>query len=135
MSAKKTPVVPIGMEPARRRLERWRKTRTSGVPMPESLWAVAVKLARRHGIYPTARTLGLEYNKLKRLVQSAGGPAPSGASAPGFVELIAPRPADVAGCRIELEGPHGGRVKIELAAPVSASLVVELCRAAWGNAR
>jgi len=39
MSARTTPIVPNGTEQTRRRLERWRETRTAGMPMPEELWA------------------------------------------------------------------------------------------------
>ena len=133
MSARTATGFPVRMEQARRRLERWRETRTPGSALPEGLWAVAVKLARRHGVYRTACALGLEYNKLKRLSQCAGD-TPKAPPAPGFVELIAPRPAGVSPCRIELEGPRGGSVKIELAAMAGAELVVGLCRVVWGSA-
>lgn len=133
MSASKTPVVPIGMEQTRRRVERWRETRAIGSPMPEKLWAAAAKLAQRHGVYPTARALGLEYNKLKRLSQ-ATDPTQKALPSPAFVELMAPQPAGVSECRIEMEGPRGGRLKIELPAMASTDLVVGLCRVVWGEA-
>jgi hypothetical protein len=133
MSARTTPMVSDGTEQTRRRLERWRETRRAGMPMPEELWAAAAKLAQRHGVYPTARALGLEYNKLKRLSQSAGHTQKAPPS-PGFVELIAPQPAGVSECRIELEGPRGGRLKIELPGVASADWVVSLCRVVWGEA-
>lgn len=132
MSTRTTPIVCIGMEQTRRRMERWRETRTAGMPMPEKLWAAAAKLAQRHGVYPTARALGLEYNKLKRLSQSAHH-TQKALPLPGFVELIAPRPAGVSQCRVELEGPRGGRLKIEFPAVTSADWVVGLCRVAWGE--
>ncbi len=131
MSARTTPIVPHGTEQTRRRLERWRQTRTAGMPMPEKLWAAAAKLAQRHGVYATARALGLEYNKLKRLSQSAD--PTQKALPPAFVELIAAQPTVVSECRIELEGPRGARMKIEL--PIaSVELVVGLCRAVWSGA-
>ena len=84
-------------------------------------------------MYRTARALGLEYNKLKRLAQSTE-PTRTALPSPAFVELIAPRPAGGSGCRIEMEGPEGGRLKIELPAMASADLVVGLCRVVWGDA-
>lgn len=132
MTARKTRVVSMGMEQARRRLARWRETRTPGAPIPDSLWADAVRLTRRHGVHRTARVLGLEYNKLNRLSQATGHPQKAPPS-PAFMELITAQPADVRACRIELEGPHGGTMKIEL--PIaSAELVVGLCRVVWGGA-
>lgn len=132
MSTRTTAIVSNGMERTRRRLERWRETRAAGMPMPEELWAAAAKIARRHGVYPTARALGLEYNKLKRLAQPSGR-AQKGLPAPTFVELIAAQPAGGSECRIEMEGPRGGRLKIELP-KASEELVVGLCRVVWSGA-
>lgn len=132
MGTRTTPIVGNRMEQTRRRLEHWRRTRPAGMRMPEKLWAAAVKLARRHGVYPTARALGLEYNKLKRLAQAAGQAAKAPPS-PTFVELIAAQPARGSECRIEIEGPRGGRMKIELPM-ASAELVVSLCRVVWSSA-
>jgi hypothetical protein len=132
MSARTTPIVSIGMEQTRRRVERWRERRTAGMAMPEKLWAAAAKLTQRHGVYPTARALGLEYNKLKRLAEAAGH-APKALPSPAFVEWIAAQPASGSECRIEVESPGGGRMKIEL--PVaSAEIVVGLCRVVWSGA-
>jgi len=132
MNARTTPIVSLGMEQTRRQLERWRETRTVGTPMPRKLWAVAAKLAQRHGVYPTACALGLEYNKLKRLSQSAH-PTQKALPAPAFVELMPPQPAGVSQCRIELEGPRGGRLKIEFPAVASVDWVVGVCHVAWGE--
>ena len=132
MSARTTAIVADGMEQTRRRLEGWRQTRTAGMRMPEKLWVAAAKLARRQGVYRTARALGLEYNKLKRLSQSTGAPQ-QGLATPTFVELMAAQPASGSQCRIEMEGPRGGRMKIELPL-ASAELVVGLCRVVWNGA-
>jgi hypothetical protein len=128
MSARKTAVICRGMEQVRQRLERWRQTRAPGLALPENLWAAAVKVARQHGVYPTARALGLEYNKLKRLSQS--DPPQIASSSPTFVELVAAQPADISRCRIELENARGATLKIELPM-ASAELVVGLCRLMW----
>lgn len=133
MAATKTIASPFGMEQVRRRLERWRETRTPGAPIPDSLWAVAVQLTGQHGVHRTARTLGLEYNKLKRLAQSTTG-SEKASESPAFVELLAPQPADLSECRIELEGPRGGRMTIELPATASAALLIDLCRMVLGGA-
>ncbi|HYN13147.1 MAG TPA: hypothetical protein VET51_10960 [Burkholderiales bacterium] len=121
------------MAQARRRFARWRETRAAGAPIPDSLWAVAVQLTRQHGVHRTARALGLEYNKLKRLAQSTTR-SEKAPESPAFVELLAPQPAGVSECRIELEGPRGGRMKIELPATASAALLIDLCRVVLGGA-
>ena len=134
MRTRKAPIALVGMERARRGVERWRETRAAGMPMPESLWAMAAQLARRHGIYPTARVLGLEYNKLKRLSQQSNEAPKSTLSLPPptFVELMAP--AAEPACRIELEGQAGSKLKIELPASANAALVM-VCRVLWGSSR
>ena len=72
MAAKATlPATPINMQKVYRRLERWRNAHTGRLPIPKRLWAAAVKLAREHGVCPTAKVLRLEYGKLKRLLESA----------------------------------------------------------------
>ena len=51
----------LGLQQTRRRIARWRETRTyRGAPMPATLWAAATALARKHGLYTTARTLRLD---------------------------------------------------------------------------
>jgi len=137
MTTKETAIALTGMEQARRRLERWRATRIAGSPLPEKLWAMAVQLARRHGVYLTSRALGLEYNKLKRLWQRTNEAPKSTRSLPqpSFVELRVPVAAAEAACRIELEGRAGAKLKIELPASSSAALVMDLCRVVCGSSR
>ena len=109
MTTRETPIALAGMEQARRRLERWRARRIAGSPLPEKLWAMAGHMARRHGVYLTARALGLEYNKLKRLSQRTNAAPKSAPSLPqpSFVELMAPVAAAEPACRIELDGLIG----------------------------
>ena len=105
MPIRKRPEIPIGMEKAYRRFELWRRSHTGRTPIPESLWAAAVAVAREHGIFRTSKALHLEFNKLKRRVKSAGRRA--GPATPAFVELMAPESAVLSECVIELEGPRG----------------------------
>ena len=52
------------------------------------MWVVAVELARRHGVYRTARALPIDYVNLRKRVN---GTMPSVAARPEFVEvLVAP---------------------------------------------
>lgn len=106
--------VPIAMRRVYRRLERWRRKRTPGARIPESLWAAAGELALEHGVNPVSRVLRLEFNHLKRMAESSGRmPGKSRATVPpAFVELIAPQTASGPACVIELEGRRG-KVRIE----------------------
>src|SRR5688572_12540744 len=58
-----------GIEEVRGRLDLWREGRKAGQPMPEELWSAAVELAARHGVFAVARSLGLEFSKLKKLLE------------------------------------------------------------------
>ena len=123
--------VPGDLRAAHRQFEHWRQTRQAGARIPAPLWAAAVAVARRYGVYRTARLLHLESQKLKRLV-GAGSPVSRGATAPTFVELVAPAPAGSGECTIEIEGPRGGRVRVQLRGATPPDLVA-LSRVVWGR--
>ena len=72
MRSRKTQAIPARLEAGRRRFELWRSTRQGRGRIPERLWKSAVKLAAVYGLCRTARTLGLDYNALKRHVGAAG---------------------------------------------------------------
>ena len=67
----------------------------------------AGKLARVHGVFPTAKLLRLEYGKLKRIAEG-GAPAVRAVSPPAtFLELVPSQAVGLSECVIELEGPRG----------------------------
>ena len=97
---------------------------------------MAAELARQHGIYATARTLRLDYTRLKARLKSArracgvsSQPTSSPAEPPAFVELIGPGPRSFPEGVLELEGPRG-RMRMELKGITAADLVT-LSRALW----
>ena len=96
------------------RLEDWRRNRQGGAAIPDELWSAAIEVARRDGVTRTATALRLDGGKLKRLMMVAEGVAKR-ATAPSFVELLAPQTGAIAQCAIELQGRHG-RIRIELKA-------------------
>ncbi len=126
-----------------RRLERWRSAHTGRLPIPKRLWAAAVELARKHGVSPTAQALHLEYGKLKRLREAAGGVKKSraaktpragprraqSAAPPTFMELMATPEGGQAECVIELEGRRG-KVRIQWKGTTALDLA-GLSRAFW----
>jgi hypothetical protein len=98
---------PIGEEflELRHRLAGWRKDHSRRTPLPDDIWTAAVELARRHGVYRTARSLPIDYVNLRKRLN---GPAPETTVArPEFVELLM-APARSAACievlRIPLTG-------------------------------
>jgi len=100
------------LDRVRRRLDEWRRTRTyPRAPIPRALWASAVRLARRHGLYQTARTVRVDYGSLKRHVEAADEAA---RAQPAFVELPAAPAREAGAYVIELTGPRA-TVHIRLA--------------------
>ena len=111
MNRKSTPIhEPIAQ--LQRQLDQFRSTQPRRTKLPESLWQAAVELARQHGVYSVAHPLRLDYMGLKRRL----GAAPRfrrKTSKPAFVELIAPHPAMLEGCMIELESSGGSKMRIQ----------------------
>ena len=110
--------IPLELRAVYRQFEQWRRIRHPSDRIPDRLWAAAATVARTQGVSRTARLLHLESQKLKRLVTGAR-PEPQGSTALAFVELLAPSPAGSGECTVEVEGPHGGRLRVQLrGAPV-----------------
>jgi hypothetical protein len=101
------------LEQVRGALARWRAARGKGQRIPEALWREAVRAAKRHGLNPVSRALGLDYSCLKRrLVGSGWNRKKAVALTPAFVEVKpASLPEDLA-CVIELEKGGGTRMRI-----------------------
>ena len=132
MRSRKSPAMPARLEAGRRRFERWRRTRRGHSRIPERLWTSAVKLAGAYGLCRTARTLGLDYNALKKRIHSADPHDSSGPeTATAFVELVPPQRAGLPECLVELEHPRGAKMRIHLKGAAAPDLVA-LSRSFWG---
>ena len=111
-------VVPAGIRELSRQIEQWRNTRPHRMPMPESLWTLAAKLAARYGVAQVSRFLRLDYYSLKERVQPeerhAVRVSESGTSGPTFIELPSLTAPAVSECSIELEHPRGQRMRIHV---------------------
>jgi hypothetical protein len=102
---------PIGEEfmELRRRLAEWRKDHSRRIPLPDDIWKVAVELARRHGVYRTARSLPIDYASLRKRLN--GVAPPTTVARPEFVELLM-TPAQSAACIEVLRIPLTGAVDL-----------------------
>ena len=111
----------LDMARVRWRLDQWRRTRAHPrSPIPKTLWAGAVALARQQGLYQTARALHLDYGGLKAHVEAAdarGGTR----RPPAFVEFAGSTLTDLSPCVIELTGPRG-TVRLRVAGLALADL-------------
>ncbi len=129
---------PRALARMRQRLDDWRSSHGRGMAFPEKLWAAAGRLAGKHGVYVSARVLGLEYNKLKRASVGEVGrirvaaKGPTVAKPVKFIELTGALAVRPGGCQLSLHGPHGQRLALEMAPGAAAEVVVQLCRSGWG---
>jgi hypothetical protein len=105
MASRNQRELPGDLARARDRLAAWRRTKEPRSRIPESLWELAVKLANKHGLNRTARTLKLDYYSLKKRVESAavGRGDEDGVA---FLELPATL-APVPECVIQFEDSRG----------------------------
>jgi hypothetical protein len=106
--------LPTGVQETRARLDAWRNTRKRGEPHPAEIWSEAVEWARRFGVNPVCRALGLSFTDLQtRLGQTRHEvmqmPKPA---VPTFVELEGTGfHADTPACPVvEVIGPDGARM-------------------------
>lgn len=122
----------------RERLGEWRGSHARGVAFPPKLWSAAGRVAQRRGVYLTARTLGLEYNKLKRASGAGVAQSRVQASRPPkakpmkFVELTGVLPMSASGCRLSLQNADGQRLQLEMVPSAATEMVLQLCRSGWG---
>jgi len=109
METRKPNEIPADMEEVRQQLESWRSAHAHRSRIPEELWGSAVKIARRHGLYRTSKTLRLDYANLKN---RAGIPTSKTDSASAFVELLGGQ--RLPECVVELENARGKKMRIHL---------------------
>jgi hypothetical protein len=124
------------VEKLHRKIERWRRIRQKRSHMPEELWAAAVGLARKYGLYRMSQALRLRYDTLKlRLMAAERAPdnpqrSPNGA----FVEVLAPVREPVASTGAVVELSNNGRPHMVVRLPAGASLdVAGLAAAFWSR--
>jgi hypothetical protein len=111
MGGRKRDEIPPVLARAQSRFRDWRRKRTIGARIPESLWTLAVKLAVAHGVCRTASALDLDYYSLKKRLEAADGL--QAATEPAFVELSAPL-AVGKHCTFELGDGAGSTLRIQL---------------------
>ena len=118
--------LPKDLAQGRSQFQAWRARRTAG-RIPQTLWALAVRLVSRPGISRTATALGLDYSSLKKRAQEAADPAP--ARGPAFVEL--PSPVLVGKqAALELDRGAGATLRVHLVGYAAAE-VAALARSFW----
>ena len=69
--------LPADLVRGRTRFQAWRTRRKVGTRIPRTLWALAVRLAKTHGVCRAATALGLDYYSLKKRTESLATPRQS----------------------------------------------------------
>ena len=101
------------LEQVRGALAAWRACPGKGQRIPDAVWRKAVHAAKRHGLNPVSKALGLDYNCLKKHVSEGGRNGRRTVEpAPAFVEVKSEAPSEDLGCVIEMEKGGGTRMRI-----------------------
>jgi hypothetical protein len=131
---RQAPSLPSDLKAAIKRFEEWRATRTGRSRIPESLWSLAVSMAKTHGIWRVAKALRVNYEGLKRRVTAKKSPTPKEESFSPFVELDLSRSFHPKECIIELEERDGPKMTIHLKGTDSID-VIGLSKSFFGRGR
>ena len=96
-------------------LQQFRSTHPPRTRLPASVWQSAGELARRHGIYPVARSLRLDYGTLKKQVNGLNAVPTRGRKKPQarFVELIGAARESTDEYVMEFESVRGRKLRIQ----------------------
>ena len=121
--------LPADLVRGRTRFQAWRTRRKVGTRIPRTLWAVAVRLAKTHGVCRAATALGLDYYSLKKRTESPATPRQS--SGPAFVEITAPVVA-AKQCQVELDNGSGATMRVQLIG-YDAADIEALARGFWSD--
>src|SRR5262245_21204899 len=119
--------LPKDLLEARSRFGAWRQRRQGRDRIPPSLWALAVRLVRTHGLGRTATALRLDYYSLKKHVKAADQQPRS--PGPAFAELPAPLLASKQAL-FELDNGAGATRRVQLLGYDAADVEV-LARRFW----
>ena len=114
---------------ARNRFHAWRGQRKLGERIPQPLWALAVRLAKLHGVSRTATVLGVDYYSLRKRTGTATAQRQS--NAPAFVEW--PSPILIGKeCRFQLDNGAGATMRVQLIG-YDAAEIQALARSFWNT--
>ena len=125
--------IPARLLRGRERFDKFRKKHKGYHRLPESLWSAAVKLAQTYGVNRTAQTLRLDYNGLKKRLESTVSDTPSDAApGPKFIELLPSELTTAAECALECRRPDGTTIRIHLKGPQLPDLAA-LSHSLWNG--
>ena len=107
--------LPAKLARGRERFEKWRSKHKTYRRLPEYLWSAAAKLAGEYGLNRTARALRLDYNGLKKRIETTVSSGTSQTSVRSqFLQLLPSELTAAAECIIECENINGIKLRIHL---------------------
>lgn len=109
-----------------REVTAWRRAQRGRSRIPEDVWGAAAALAGSQGVSRVARTLHLDYHKLRRRCSKGAGDTCKSAGSPTFVEVqLEPSLGVPAGrWHIELHDESARRLTIEMGSEIPALVAV-----------
>ena len=130
MPRKNHPAPSLSLGEVKEQFKTWRRTRKSLQPIPEKLWAAAVKLTAYHSISQIAKELVVDYSVLKRRVQLKNKDAAASMNPPDFIELNLEPPAAVSECIVEMQDRLGLKMRMHFRGQTDVVLL-ELAKLFW----
>ena len=130
MPRKNHPAPSPSLGEVKEQFKTWRRTRKSLQPIPEKLWAAAVKLTAYHSISQIAKELVVDYSVLKRRVQLKNKDAAASTNPPDFIELNLEPPAAVSECIVEMQDRLGLKMRMHFRGQTDVVLL-ELAKLFW----
>jgi hypothetical protein len=119
------------LQRGQKRFEAWREQQPKrGRRLPQSLWRLAIGLAKTYGIHRTKAALRLDYYSLKKQVEAATHSTATDSarsSGPAFIELPAPVTKQ---CLFELANGAGAVRRVQLVGYDTAEIET-LARGFW----
>jgi len=113
MKNQQNQVLPAELALGLEQFEKWRSEHKARTRFPEHLWSMATRLAHEYGLNKTAHTLRLDYNCLKKRIDSAvSGNMPHTEVKPQFLQLLPSELNSELECTIECEDAKGTRISI-----------------------
>lgn len=105
------------------RLKSWRRDHSAPTPIPAEIWRHAAELASAMSVSTVAKTLRLDYSRLKKLARGEDdSTAPTFRPSPAFVELRPMLMDGIGQCVVEVESSRGSRMRIQMENPHCSNL-------------
>lgn len=115
-----------------RQLSAWRRRQSGRPRLPQALWSAAVDLARTQGPSLVARTLGLDYTKLRQRLAGTASPPMTPTT---FVEVTGEALSGAGPGESSVELSDGTGARMSFRVPGDLATLVALAQSFWRRRR